>query len=211
MGMIMGKFESLDGRRFGRLVVISRSANGVCGAVRWNCLCDCGNTTTSFGAGLRAGRTTSCGCKNKERMSIIGSLRETHGRSNTKEYDAFLHMHQRCYSKKSSQYKNYGGRGITVCERWHSFENFIHDIGDAPGKDYSVERVDVMGNYGPENCKWDTWKNQQRNRRNNRIVIVEGDKKTLAEWCELKGIDYSKAWARLFVLGWDAERAFANV
>lgn len=204
----MGKFQDLTGKRFGRVLVISRAENGKHGAIRWLCLCDCGKYNTSFASGLKQGIVNSCGCLHKEVLKKIGEKRRTHGLSKSKESYAWQHMRARCYSKKNPQYKNYGARGITVCERWFSFENFLSDMGFAPSKDHSVERIDVNGNYEPGNCKWATWKEQQRNRTNNHLIEFNGETKTLAEWCELLDLNYQRTHARILKLGMAPDIAF---
>ena len=127
----------------------------------------------------------------------------THGLSHTKEYDAWSHMWQRCESKKYKLYNQYGGRGIQVCDRWKTFEAFLADVGLAPSKNHSIDRIDSNGNYEPENVRWATWKTQERNRTNNRIIEINGSRKSLAEWCEIYDMDYQKAWARISKLGMD--------
>ena len=127
----------------------------------------------------------------------------THGLSHTKEYSAWSHMHQRCESEKYKFFHQYGGRGIRVCERWKSFEVFLADVGYAPTKEHSIDRIDANGNYEPSNVRWSTWKTQERNRTNNRVIEINGEKKTLVEWCEIYGIEYGKVWQRVVRLGID--------
>jgi hypothetical protein len=193
------------GKNFGRLTVVSRADDGFYkkgGKVypfrRWNSVCDCGGSATSYENGLKAGRSTSCGCKKRERYSEYGKNRKTHGLSHTKEDYARRAMLARCYSTKSAQYKNYGARGISVCDRWReSFENFVEDMGMAPSPSHSLDRIDVNGNYEKSNCRWATWKEQQRNRTNNHVIEIDGMKKSLAEWCEIYGVPQSRTCSRI--------------
>ena len=119
------------------------------------------------GSHLRSGSTLSCGCYRKESNT-------THGMTDTKEYELYIRIQDRCYNENHEAYRNYGGRGIAVCDRWKdSFENFYEDMGDKPGEDYSLDRIDNNKGYSPDNCKWATRKEQNRNRRGNKIQSIE--------------------------------------
>lgn len=204
----MGKMIDLSGMRFGRLTVVDRAENSESNSIRWNCVCDCGNKTVSFSNGLRNGSATSCGCLSRQRFSELGKSKRKHGLSRSKIQDAWLHMKQRCYSKRSDQYKNYGAKGIKVCDRWkESFENFVADMGEPPSRLHTLERIDTRGNYEPENCRWATVKEQQRNRTNNLVIEIDGMRKCLAEWCEETNTGYQKAYARIKKLGWNPRDA----
>ena len=203
----MGAFVDFSGKRFGRLLVIRRAENGRCGGVRWECVCDCGNTTKSFRSGLASGITTSCGCKQKEHAKRLGEGKRTHGMSKSKEEYAWRHAIERCKNPKNCQFKNYGAKGIEVCERWMKFENFIEDMGLAPSSNHTLDRIDSNKGYSPENCRWATWKQQQRNRTNNRVLEIDGKKKSLAEWCEIFDFNYERALSRARN-GWPVERIF---
>lgn len=130
--------------------------------------------------------------------------------SKTPEYIAFYAMHARCKNPECHAYKNYGGRGIKVCTAWDSFDTFLADMGPRPSKAFSLERVNNDGDYGPENCKWATIKEQSRNKRNARkeLIAWNGASHTLAEWAEIVNIDYGVLFARLRRYGWAAEAAF---
>lgn len=144
---------NMTGRQCGRLTVIERSqrANAT-GAIFWRCRCECGNEIEASGVLLRNGQTRSCGC-----------LHITHGMTLSPEYRVWRSMHQRCTNPKHVRYERYGGRGISVCERWNSFENFFADMGARPAG-LTLERIDNHKGYGPGNCKWATWSEQNRNR-----------------------------------------------
>ena len=154
----MGKRLELEGQVFGRLTVLAFA--GVKDTLsRWLCKCECRNKVIVIGRNLRSGVTKSCGCQK-------GNGKTTHGQSQrTKEYRAWSAMLTRCYNTKQKTYGYYGGRGVTVCERWHSFEAFFEDVGKAPAPEYSIDRIDPDGNYEPLNVRWATKAEQSSNQR----------------------------------------------
>lgn len=179
----------LSGKQFGRL-----TATDYAGDRRWNCLCDCGAIVSVDTYQLTKGRTRSCGCFRSE---LMRTLRRKHGMSNGYEWHCYYGMLDRCYNQKSSGYKNYGGRGITVCDRWReSFENFLFDMGRRPDG-CSIDRADVNGNYEPGNCTWATPYQQARNTTRTIRITLNGVEKCLADWASQAGIGYSTMYSRL--------------
>ena len=197
------KREDLTGQKFGRLTVLTL-CDVVHGKARWNCSCDCGGSTIAFGANLKRGNTLGCGCVRRERT---GDANRRHGQTKTPEHHVWQNMRQRCTNQRNKAYGYYGGRGISVCQRWDSFENFIADMGPRPSSKHSIERKDVNGNYEPGNCRWATAKEQMNNTRRNRLVEYQDRTQTLAQWCDELGLKSLRVMKRLD-LGWSPEEAF---
>lgn len=200
---------NLTGQRFGRLLVMERGPNagqGTSTKSRWQCTCDCGNTTLVYSSALRGGLTKSCGCWRVENGTILaGPLNRTHGKSSTAAFARWIGMRQRCFNSNRKDWDTYGGRGITICERWMSFENFYADMGDPP-PGMQLERVNNNGNYEPDNCIWATPIQQGRNRRNNRKIKSLAEEKTLSAWAEENGAAESTISDRI-KRGWDVDAA----
>lgn len=168
------------------------------GSVHFLFKCDCGNEAIISGHHVISGRQISCGCVHRQ---------VRHGMAHHPGYQNWRAMIRRCTDVRVAGYKNYGGRGITVCERWlNSCENFILDMGPRPTPLHSIERRDYNGPYSPDNCYWALPVQQARNTRNNRIVEWKGRKATIVEWAEMLGIKYSTLRMRL-ERGYSLERA----
>ena len=179
----------LVGQRFGRLTALESVGKDGRGEYIWRCLCDCGTYTDVQAGHLRSGHTQSCGCLNREATGIRNTTHGLSARGNRHPlYDAWQGMIQRCVNPNQKAFKNYGGRGISVCERWRrSFADFLTDMGERPdGK--TLERIDNDGPYSPDNCAWKTPKEQIRNRRTN-PHIPNGHPLAIEEWLPVVGYE----------------------
>lgn len=199
------KAHKLLNQRFGRLVVIGQEPSSR-NRTMWLCRCDCGETTVAAANPLVAGKTKSCGCFRRE---VLSTSNLQHGHSGTRTHNIWRGILKRCETTTCAAYRHYGGRGIKVCDRWHSYENFLSDMGEAP-IGASIEREDVDGDYEPSNCTWLHKGLQARNQRRTLRVSLEGETRPLADWCDLKGLRYGLVYDRISRLGWSAERALSE-
>lgn len=183
-GVDMGKLIDLTGVKFGRLTVIKRDDTKD-SKVKWICKCLCGNYKPVYGSYLRSGETESCGCLRKESLIKRSTKHGNAPREGVSpEHSTWHAIKQRCGNPNHKRYKDYGGRGISICDRWNnSFMDFLSDMGEKPSPKHSIERIDVNKNYEPDNCKWATTLEQARNQR------VRSDNKTGTKgvhWCSTK-------------------------
>lgn len=190
----------LIGQKFVRLTVISEASNSKSGRTQWNCICDCGKEKIVPTKWLRNGQAVSCGCYNREKST-------KHGMCQTRTYKIWAGMISRCTNPQNSRWKRYGGRGITVCNKWLEFESFYKDMGEAP-VNCTLDRVNNDKGYSPENCRWTTPKVQSNNRENNRRITCNSETKTLSEWAEQTGLSKTVIANRL-KNGWSVDDALS--
>lgn len=220
-------FKDLTGQRFGRLKAIEYS-HTESGRAFWKCRCDCGNIVIRRGKDILSGNTKSCGCLNteqrKERMKEVGKKywenglvkarkaenhgNYVHGHSNTRLYHIWISMKQRCLNSNNRAYKDYGGRGITIYEEWENSFQVFYDWSMANGysDNLSIDRIDNDKGYSPDNCRWVTIKKQQNNKRSNRIIEYKGESKTIQQWANEKGMNFTTLKNRIDH-GWSIEKA----
>jgi hypothetical protein len=208
------------GKRFTRLVVIEDgweqvgSTGRVADVVKVRC--DCGTEKFVRPGALTRETTLSCGCLHKEKARELCKARVTHGCTRPSDpkylmYRAYHSMIQRCYNPRVKKYPAYGGRGITVCDRWlgdGGFENYLADMGERP-KGMSLDRIDNNGPYAPDNCQWASQSEQCNNRRSNRLITYRGVQKTLTQWARENGLEPALVSDRLS-RGWSVSRALST-
>lgn len=191
--------KDLTGQKFNMLTVLSLDSRD---PVYWKCRCDCGGITRVQTSNLKRGRVKSCGC-----LSRKGN--PTHHLRHTKLYSKYAGILRRCYNKNEKCYKNYGGRGISVCDEWlSSFVSFYEwAINNGYQEGLSIDRIDNNGDYCPENCRWVDNKTQANNRRSNRLYTMNGETKNLSQWCKQYGMEYTVVRNRIVKHGWPFEEA----
>lgn len=203
----MAKHVDITGKKFNYLTAIEFARYDKRKSQFWLFQCDCGNKKVINKAHVISGHTKSCGCKVSE---LCRNANLTHGatanRKISKEFSTWCGMKQRCFDKNSNHYYRYGGRGITVCDRWLDFSNFLSDIGEIP-KGYSLERKDNDGNYEPSNCTLIPLNKQKRNTSKNKIVTYKNETDCLINLCEKYNKDYNLVYQRIWK-GWGVARAF---
>lgn len=181
----MSKKIDITGNKFNRWTVICREDSNVHSQSMWKCLCDCGNIKTVAGFNLKNGASKSCGCLNMESRHSRAKYKHIPEGTSSPEYLSWQGMIKRCNNKNDKFYKDYGGRGIKVCDEWlHDFEIFFRDMGPKPSRKYSIDRINNDGDYGPTNCRWVTTREQSRNTRRNVIIEIDGIILCLADWIE---------------------------
>lgn len=189
------------GEKFNKLLVLEeckeRSHDG---HKRYKCICDCGNITYVDGRCLRSNRVKSCGCLKHEKYNL------KHGKINTRLYRILKGIKERCYKPYNHSYPNYGGRGITICDEWFNDFKSFYDWSMSHGyKDnLTIDRIDVNGNYSPDNCRWVDMKTQNNNKRSNIYLTYNGKTQTIKQWAEELNINYAPLYYR-YNLGWNTK------
>lgn len=183
----MPKLIDLCGQKFNKLLIVERRGSDKLGHPLWLCKCDCGNYKICRGDKVKTGKIKSCGCNNQQ---------QDHGLCHTRLYHIFVGMKDRCYNKHNSRYKNYGNRGIKICDEWLTdfvkFYSWAMENGYREG--LTIERVDVNGNYEPNNCSWITIEEQQKNKTNSIILDYNGKSLCISEWAKILNIPASKLY-----------------
>jgi hypothetical protein len=206
--MLSKNTKDMTGKTFNRWTVLSFHSLYKNGSAVWLCECECGTKRTVNGARLRRGASRSCGCLRNEEFGIRSY--KTGSISNA-AYKSWQSMINRCTNINFENFNIYGGRGISICERWigeNGFANFLQDMGERP-KGMTLDRIDVNGNYEPSNCRWLSNKLQQRNKRNNVVVEVNGFKGCLSAACEHFNLNIQSVYSRLRK-GWPIKKAFTT-
>ena len=204
-----GSRRDLTGEAFGLLTAVRCvGSGGTNGGAVWEFRCGCGAVKNIPAVNVTRTRrpARTCGAV----VHVKASRHRTHGRTNTPEYSVWRSVVARCTKPTDRRFKNYGGRGITVCDRWLKFENFLADMGQRPAPGLSVERKNNDGPYSPENCVWATAAEQVANRRNTHRLTLNGVTKTLAEWAREIGLPWRTLHGRIFDYHWTVERALTT-
>lgn len=182
-------------QRFGKLTALRTERSRKDGKRLWVCVCDCGNETEACASELKSGHKRSCGCLFSERVQ---NKQWKHGGCSDSEYRIWWDMKKRCDSPGASSHRFYGGRGISVCDRWcGSYANFLADMGRRPSPKHTLDRINNDGNYEPGNCRWATWGEQARNKRNNVFIEFEGRRMIVKDWAAKLGITSSSLTQRI--------------
>lgn len=196
--------DEIIGQKYGRLTVLALTGRDKHGKLVF-CECECGSKTIKRAPAIRSGQTLSCGCLARE-------MNESHGCAHkgkiTPEYRAWTNMKERCYNTKAANYSRYGGRGITVCERWAWFENFLSDMGPKPSPQHTLDRYpNLNGHYEPSNCRWASKAEQTWNRRVTIWIERNGVKKPLGVWAKELGFNRETIHNR-YTKGWPLDKLF---
>ena len=211
------KLIDLTGQVYERLTVIKRVDDYISPSgshqVQWLCKCKCGKEVIVTGNNLKNGNSKSCGCYNRE---LLTKTNLTHNASNTRLYHIWICMKDRCYNPKNKKYKDYGGRGIIICDEWindfEAFANWAYDNGyieNVSRGECTIDRIDVNGNYCQQNCRWVNQKVQTNNKRNNHYITYNGETHTVTEWNNILGYKKGVLSRRIFS-GWSIEDAFTK-
>jgi len=206
-------FKDITGQKFGRLTALRRLGRDKNGYALWECKCDCGNIVSVTGNRLRTGNTKSCGCYNIDKIRERNhTLKRKHGETHTKLFHIWTGMQTRCSNPNAINYKDYGAKGISICEEWANdftkFRDWALKNGYSPN--LTIDRIDFTGNYEPGNCRWVTVKEQNRNRSSNTLITFNGETHCIAEWAEITGIEYDALIHRLQSKNFTLEEALTK-
>lgn len=195
-----GQHKDISGQKFGRLTALYRLHNTK-GRTKWLCVCECGNFAEVNVYHLTGGHTRSCGC-------LIKEINITHGKSKIRLYRIWRHIINRCYNINVESYKDYGARGIIMCDEWRNDFQAFYDWSMDNGYDDSltIDRVDVNGNYEPNNCRWVTKSQQSKNKRNCIYYTINGEARCLSDCCKILNLNYNTVTHRV-QHGWSVGRA----
>ena len=194
------------GEKHGRLLIIENITTNPRRS-RYKCLCDCGKIKEVDYGDLKRpyGGTKSCGCYRRERVT-------KHGHRNSRIYRIYAGMKSRTNNPNSPEYKNYGGRGIRICEEWEKSFNAFYEwaLKNGYSDNLSIDRIDVNGNYEPSNCRWSTSSEQMNNTRRTIFLTYRGQTRPIKEWATRMGVNHATLYARVCVYGWDDEKALTT-
>ena len=200
--------KDITNQKFGKLTVIKRGENTPKGLATWICQCDCGNIVNVRGSDLRKGHTKSCGCASR---NFFAKVIFKHGFCGTRLHKIWWNIQDRCYNPKVPNYYLYGGRGVKMCQEW--LDDFLDFRNWAMANGYddtlTIDRIDVNGNYEPSNCRWITYKAQNRNKRTNRIIKYDNKEMCLSDWAKELNVDRKTLSDRL-KKGWSIQKAFST-
>lgn len=209
----MSELKNRIGEKHGRLAVIKRAEDFVCSSgrkvVMWECKCECGNICNVAATSLQRGATKSCGCLNLEKIKDCNIKYRKYKYKDIDLYERWHNIKKRCYGKNEPAYKNYGARGIKMCDEWlHNFEFFQNwALQNGYKKELTIDRIDNDGNYEPNNCRWATNEIQQNNKRDNTLITFDNETHTLSQWSEITHLNRSTISSRIDKLGWSIEDA----
>lgn len=208
------RVQAFVGKIFGRLKVVKfwgRKTNSNGTTLMFECECECGTKRTVAKDSLVSGSTQSCGCLHSE---ITKRVTTVHGFNKPGKrhpvYNVWANMLRRCENPNNPHFEEYGGRNISVCERWHDFRLFAEDMLATYRPGLTLERIDNNGNYEPSNCRWATRKEQMLNRRNNIFLTFNGQRLTVSQWSEKTGLRYGVISQRIGKLKWSVEKALTT-
>jgi len=204
--VIPPRVKDLTGQAFGRLTVLGYAGKNKRRFSMWTCRCECGLPCVVQGTSLTRSATRSCGCLQR---NTVTARNMKHGLSRSPEFTTWHSMFERCNNPRNKAYAHYGGRGISVCDRWSAFETFYEDMGPRPSPNHSIDRIDNAKGYCKVNCRWATQTTQNRNSRRNRVLTFNGKAMCLSEWSEQLSISIQTLHSRLR-RGWSVERALTT-